>query len=166
MTFILNILISLGYFVAVIATIGAYIAIRRTEKYVQTIRSEANVRWRFYQMRLESSRKVGATVRKELQGELSGLLVKATLAEKMADRAFNMASTANLGVVALQKSLAVPRSIVKKQAQQNVLAKENVDKLFSGVGGFDWLRPLLSEEELDIIDKAEEHTEKFNGIPK
>jgi hypothetical protein len=82
----------------------------------------------------------------------------------MADRAFNMASTANLGVVALQKSLALPKIMTKQQAQQNQLAKEGVDKLFSGVGGFDWLRPLLSEEELDILDKAEQHKEKFNGI--
>ena len=101
---------------------------------------------------------------KSLNGKISDIVIKSTLAEKMADRAFNMASTANLGVVALQKSLAVPKIMTKQQTQQNQLAKDGVDKLFSGVGGFDWLRPLLSEEELDILDKAEQHKEKFNGI--
>ena len=73
----------------------------------------------------------------------------------MADRAFNMASTANLGVVALQRALAVPRLLNKAQVQSNQLAKNGVDKLFNTSGGFDWLKPILSDEELDILEEAE-----------
>jgi hypothetical protein len=84
------------------------------------------------------------------------------IAEKMADRAFNMASTANLGVIALQKALAVPRLMTKQQLTRNELAKQSVDKLFDNGGGYDWLRPILSDEELDVLDKAEEHNQKYN----
>lgn len=80
---------------------------------------------------------------------------KVAIAEKMADRAFNMASTANLGVVALQKALVVPRIMTKQQVAQNHLAKNGVDKLFTQNGSFDWLRPILSDEENDLLDEAE-----------
>lgn len=95
------------------------------------------------------------------------LIIKAAIAEKTADRAFNMASSANLGVVALQKALAVPRLMTKQQGLQNKFAKNEVDKLFNGEGTFDWLRPILSDEELEIIDKAEELKERqMNGEHK
>ena len=84
------------------------------------------------------------------------MYIRSVIAEKMADRAFNMASSANLGVVALQKALVVPRLMTKPQAKQNELAKNDVDKIFSSDGKFDWLRPILSDEDLDILDKAEE----------
>lgn len=83
------------------------------------------------------------------------MYLSSKIAEKMAERAFNMASSANLGVVALQKSLQVPRIATKQQTLQNQLAKDNVDKLFSSKGTFDWLRPILSEEELEVLDKVE-----------
>lgn len=90
-----------------------------------------------------------------LKGEVRSLEIKAAIAEKMADRAFNMASSANLGVVALQKALAVPRLMTKAQVQQNQLAKKGVDKLFTTSGNFDWLKPVLSDEELDLLEAAE-----------
>lgn len=97
------------------------------------------------------------------------MYIRAVIAEKMAERAFNMASTANLGVVALQKSLAVPRLMSKKQLNQNELAKDQVNGLFSNQvdgSGFDWLRPILSDKENDILDKVSEHNAKFNTNEK
>lgn len=84
----------------------------------------------------------------------------AKLAEKFAERAFSLASTANLGVVALQKSLQVPRIMNKNQANRNQLAKKQVDELFESGGGFEWLRPVLSDEENELIDQAIEYSEK------
>lgn len=81
---------------------------------------------------------------------------RAAIAEKYADRAFTMASTATLGVIALQKSLAVPKIMTKRQTAQNALAKKQVDDLMAGSGQFDYMRPILSDEENDILDKLEE----------
>lgn len=103
----------------------------------------------------------------KLDGVQKKTQISAKIAEKTADRAFNMASSANLGVVALQKALAVPRLMTKQQGLQNKFAKNEVDKLFNGEGTFDWLRPILSDEELEIIDKAEELKERqMNGEQK
>jgi hypothetical protein len=97
---------------------------------------------------------------KALRGKLDKMYIKVALAEKIADRAFNMASSANLGVMALQKSLATPKYISKVQSERNGLAKKEVDALFSDKGNFDWLRPILSDEELDILDNAERAEQK------
>lgn len=85
------------------------------------------------------------------------------IAEKTADRAFSMASSANLGVVALQQALRVPRLMTKQQGLQNKTAKSAVNELFGGEldpAKFDWLYPALNEEERDVIDKARDHLEK------
>ena len=103
----------------------------------------------------------------KLYGKIDKMYCRSVIAEKMAERAFNLASSANLGVVALQKSLVVPRIITKPVAQQNQLAKDQVNGLFSKQAdgsGFDWLRPILSDEELDILDKVEEHNKKFSNM--
>lgn len=89
-------------------------------------------------------------------GERNGAVIRAAVAEKFAERAFNMASAANLGVVALQKSLATPRIMTPTQVTKNQLAKKEVDNLFTSNGGFDYLRPILSDEENDILDAIEE----------
>lgn len=100
----------------------------------------------------------------EVYGRLESAIRKAAIAEKMAERAFNMASSANVGIVILQKSLAVPRPLSRQQGLQNKLAKEGVDKLFTTASSFDWLTPLLSDEELEIIEKAKELNEKYNSM--
>lgn len=92
---------------------------------------------------------------KKIIGQLNQLSLKVKLSEKVSDRAFNMASSANLGVIALQKSLQVPRVINKQQGLKNQLAKNDVDKLFSNQGNFDYLRPILSDEENDLLDNIE-----------
>lgn len=101
---------------------------------------------------------------KEAFGRIAAVEIKAKVAEKMADRAFNMASSANLGVVALQKALQTPRLMTKEQVTRNQLVKNEVDKLFTKEGNFDWLRPILSDEENELLDEAEKQYEKsMNG---
>lgn len=98
----------------------------------------------------------GSEIPKKLLGKLNRVEIQSKLAEKMADRAFNMASSANIGIVSLQKALVVPRLMTKQQTQQNQVASKGVEKIFSSGGNFDWLRPILSDDELEILDKAEE----------
>lgn len=87
-------------------------------------------------------------------GKLDKIHISAKIAEKMADRAFNMASSANLGVIALQKSLARPMFMTKQQGLQNEMARKKVDDLFLSGDKFDYLRPLLSDEENELVDKV------------
>jgi len=92
---------------------------------------------------------------KELFGKMDKMYIRSVIAEKMAERAFNMASTANLGVLALQKALQVPRVLNKQQGVKNQLAKNDIDKLFNNSGTFDYLRPILSDEENELLDNLE-----------
>lgn len=101
--------------------------------------------------------------KKELFGRLEKTEIKAAIAEKTGDRAFNIASSATLGVMALQKSLATPRLITKRQATQNQLAKHDIEKLYTTEGSFDYLRSVMTDEELDILDSALAHQQKANG---
>jgi len=105
---------------------------------------------------------------RKLKGKLDATHVSAKIAEKFAERAFNMASSANIGIVALQKSLATPRIMTAQQSIQNQLAKKEVDKIFTTDGGFDFLRPILSDEENDILDSIEQQklkaASRANGI--
>jgi len=91
----------------------------------------------------------------KLEGQLKQAQIRAAISEKFAERAFTMASTANLGVIALQKSLAVPKFITKAQSQRNQLAKNEIDKLFTTEGEFDYLRSILPQEEIEILDAME-----------
>jgi hypothetical protein len=98
----------------------------------------------------------GKKAEKELRGKADKVLIDSAVATKMADRAFNMASSANLGVVALQKALATPRLINRGQAKLNELAKNSVDELFTTQGEYDWLKPLLSDSDLDLLEEIEQ----------
>lgn len=91
---------------------------------------------------------------------LEGLVVQAQIESKVsaaiAERAFNLASAANLAAIALQKTLATPKLVNKAQVNRNLIAKAEIDKLFSTHGNMDLLRPILSEEEQEILDAIEE----------
>lgn len=100
---------------------------------------------------------------KKIEGKLEQAYLRAAIAEKIAERSFNMASSANLGVIALQKSLQVPRILNRQQGLKNQLAKNDVDKLFSNQGTFDYLRPILSDEENELLDSLEQDKFKENG---
>jgi hypothetical protein len=92
---------------------------------------------------------------KALNGKMDKLYVASKISEKFAERAFTMASTANLGVIALQKALQTPKFLTKVQSQRNQLAKNEVDKLFTTEGEFDYLRSILPQEEIDVLDAIE-----------
>jgi len=100
----------------------------------------------------------------KIKGKFEKTHIKAVIAEKMAERAFNLASAANLGVVALQKTLTRPIMMTKQQGTRNELARKEIDKIFSTEGNFDFLRPILSDEELDVLDSMEHEKNKaVNG---
>lgn len=101
---------------------------------------------------------------KRLNGKIDKMYIDSKIAEKFAERAFNMASAANLGVVALQKTLAQPRIMTKHQGLRNELAKDEVDRLFTTEGSFDFLRPILSDEENALLDEMEQHKLKNGSI--
>lgn len=77
------------------------------------------------------------------------------IAREIASRSFNLANNAMLGVASLQKTLAVPRILTKEQVELNAVAKEEVDQLFRVGGTMDWMKPLMSEDELDAYEKAQ-----------
>lgn len=97
-------------------------------------------------------------------GKHSKYYISAKIAEKTADRAFSMSSSNTIAIIALQKALAVPRFLTKKQTDQNILAKKQVDDIY-GQDMFEMLRPVLGEEENAILDKVLEHKQKkeYNG---
>lgn len=102
----------------------------------------------------------------KLEGELNQRTIQAKVSEKTAERAFNLASASNLGVLALQKSLQIPRPMTKQQGTRNLLAKKEVDALFSNEGIYDYLRPTLDPEENEALDQFLEDKEKMtNGEP-
>lgn len=102
-------------------------------------------------------------VNREIQGKLDKMYIRSVVAEKMASRAWNTANSATLGVIALQKTLVVPRLLTKEQTIKNKLAKNDIDKLFTTQGNYDYLRPLLSDEDLELLDKIEEEKMKNEG---
>jgi len=136
--------------------------------------------WRFYREEprrtVVKQKHVYPVVREcisnKLKGEISGTLCKVAIAEKFAERAFSLASTANLSCMYLQKSLATRPAFVSHQKQlQNEVIQAEVQKAVGGttqdMAGFDWLYPCLSEEERDLIDKALDHSAKYKeGAPK
>lgn len=99
---------------------------------------------------------------KKTKGLVDKMYIRSVIAEKMADRAFNMASSSNLGVIALQKALVIPRLMTRAQTKQNALAKASVDKLFTQNGEFDYLKPVLSDEDLELLETIEKDKLKEN----
>lgn len=87
------------------------------------------------------------------------------LAKELASRSFTLANNAMLGVASLQRTLATPRILTKEQVEQNTVAKEEIDQLFRVGGTMDWMKPLMSEDELDAYEKAQAlaEAEKING---
>jgi hypothetical protein len=108
-----------------------------------------------------SSRERGFEVR--IRGLLTKTHIKASIAGKMAEKAHSLATGAALGVAVLQKVLPRLRPATKEQEKQQAHVKEELHKLFSDERISDYLRPVLSAEDLDILEKSEDHFEKFNS---
>lgn len=105
---------------------------------------------------------------KSHQGIINKAHIDSRIATKMAERAFNLASSANLGVVALQKALATPKLITREASKLNQLAKNSVDELFTTQGEYDWLKPLLSDQDLELLEEIESKKVKdaMKGTPQ
>lgn len=155
MIFTLSIFINLALIIAVYAL---YVKGTREYKYLDEYCARNALSTRQYFERLFPK------PQKPKDGLLEKAIRRAAVAEKLADRAFSLASTASLGVLALQKTLAVrPRIVSEDQRKRNELAKAKLDELFGNSGGFEWFRPILSDEELDVLDKAQAHLDQFGN---
>lgn len=91
-------------------------------------------------------------------GQVRKTHTEARIATKFAERANSLASSANIGVAILQRSLSVKRPQTAEQAAKNrfvlsELAKKNDEAV-------DWLEPLLNDEEREIVDFARAKTSK------
>lgn len=100
--------------------------------------------------------------RKRFLGRLDKTELKTRIAEKFAEKAMGLASGANIATIAIQRSLyAGKRMPTKEILERDALARKKVKDI---LGGSEWeyLKPLLNEEELDVLEKAMEHKVKFN----
>jgi hypothetical protein len=118
---------------------------------------------------MEVFARIEAAMRRRQEKEMGRIQqqqINAKIAQKMADRAFQMANAASLGVLALQRSLPRAKLITKDYLQKAALARKKVDEAFSPEPMSDWLRPVLTPEELDVLEKAEEHFAVFDDGSK
>ena len=105
----------------------------------------------------------------KIKAEREQAHIKVAIASKFAERAFSMASTANVACMALQRSLQVRKVYTPKpQLIANEIAQKEVSKAVGGsvdYSNIDWLYPTLSEDERDIVDNAIRLAEKnkLNG---
>ena len=93
---------------------------------------------------------------RRFMGEFDSHYIKLKLAEKLADRAFSMASSANVALVAISKAVAIkpPRFSRKEMSADQVLARKV--QAITGAELGEWLAPVLSSEELDILEQAKQ----------
>ena len=90
-----------------------------------------------------------------LRGEAAKVSIKASIAEKYADRANTLASSANIGVAILQRGFQVkkipntPAQDLKNKHVLSELIKKDADM-------FEWLGPVLTEEERKIAEFAQQ----------
>lgn len=102
-------------------------------------------------------------IHNDVRGMLAGQTVSLKLAEKLADRAFSLASSANVGIVALSRSL---QTRPKKYKKEEILADEAATKKVGDVFGAsmgEWLKPVMSAEEIDVFEAAQQHYAKHSN---
>lgn len=98
--------------------------------------------------------------RAAIQGQLDKLHIKAKIAEKTADRGVALANAANIATIAIQRSLfSKPRFPTKDAIQRDALARKKVKDILGGE--YEYLKSVMTDEELDILEKAQEHQLKF-----
>ena len=88
----------------------------------------------------------------------------AAQAKSLAERAFNMASSSNIAIMHLQRLLQGRPPATATQLADNEIAKKEVMEDLGGTSdyaGFDWLYPILSDEEREVLDKVIEEKAKM-----
>lgn len=108
-------------------------------------------------MLLQSQKDLNGVVT-SFSGQVKKTHMECRIATKFAERANSLASSANIGVAILQRSLSVKKPNTAEQASKNrfvlsELAKKNDEAV-------DWLEPVLSEEEREIVEFARAKTSK------
>lgn len=89
-------------------------------------------------------------------GRLSKIEIQDKIAVKMAERAFNMASSANVAISILSRSISsrVPYRTRKQQQYDTTLSQQAEEQIGADLNS--WLRPVLTDEELRILELADE----------
>ena len=76
-----------------------------------------------------------------------------------------MASSANVAIMALQRTLAVrPAHVTKKQQLINEAAQKLVTTALGGtkdLDNFDWMSPAYNDEEKELIDQVRKYESKY-----
>lgn len=103
-------------------------------------------------------------------GRTAAVEIKASVSEKLAERAFSLASSANVALMGIQRALQTrPVQLSRRQQIGNEVGQKKVMEAVGGAGnysGFDWIYPILSEEERNIVDNALEHEQRYRESNK
>jgi hypothetical protein len=87
-------------------------------------------------------------------------ILQSRIAEKMAERAFTLSSSANVATSILSKSLGTrPKFISKEQLVKDEVVKEQLADLF-GKDEAEYLKPLLDDDEVELLEQARKQYEK------
>ena len=108
-------------------------------------------------------------LRKSWEAQVYGIInkfkIKAKVSQVLAERAFNMASSSNVALMHLQRTLQVrPAYVPRKKQVENEGIQEDVMESLGGSSsyeGFDWLYPILNDEEREIVDNARDFNAKY-----
>lgn len=95
-----------------------------------------------------------------IQGKADSAVILAKTSEQLADRAFTMASSATVGHAILQRSLYCrPKSLTNEQLLKDEVAKNKLGDLF-GRDEVEFLKPLLSDDEIELYEEAQRQARK------
>ncbi len=107
-----------------------------------------------------TTKSVDEKILDKLQGQMVQLTIEAKVTKKLAENAFRMASASNVSVSILSKGMgARPKFLSKEQLLGETAAKKKLEDLF-GNDEAEFLKPLLSDDEIEIIDQARKQYEK------
>jgi hypothetical protein len=148
-------MLELGFSLSIL--IQAYLFARGYRSLDERIKTQTHLNYRFrdyYESQIGIyKRPIGA-----LQGLISKLTIQSKIATKTADRAFNLASSANIGNAIIAKTLqSRPRTPTRENLLENDLVKKKIEDQFNNGGDFfDYLRPTLSNDEIEALETIQE----------
>lgn len=99
-----------------------------------------------------------------VDGLINKAVIESRVSSKMSERSFSLASAANVGVAILGKAIQSKPIIPTKhnQAKAEVAQKSLIELL--GEEESEYIKPLLDDEELELLEKAQEEWAKKNGM--